>query len=573
MTFEQLGIAPPILRAIQEKGFISPTPVQEAVIPLLITSDSQDLIALAQTGTGKTAAYGLPLLQSLNDTKGAPQAIILTPTRELCVQVTEDINTYAQYLPHAQAIAIYGGASIEVQIRNLRRQPSIVVATPGRLIDMLHRGALSLRNISTLVLDEADNMLDLGFRDELQEVLTLTEERKNLWLFSATMSSEVKCMAQEYLHNSQEIQVGGRNKANANIKHLYCTIPAHYKYQALKRVADYYPDIYGIVFCRTRMETKEVAEWLIRDGYNADTLHGDLSQAQRDMVMNRFRLGNIQLLVATDVAARGLDVDNLTHVIHYGLPDDIESYTHRSGRTARAGKTGHSIAICHLREKSKIKTLEKKIGAEIERFDLPTGIDICTKQLYHLTHKIEHTDPSATARHPELEAVLKDIHSQLSWIEKEDLIDRVMTLEFERLFGYYSSAAEIPTEDEKSSKKDRKQRSDRANKGESFSSEEGMTRLFINLGKKDKLYPNRLLELINQTVSGKIAVGKIDLMSTFSFFDVESDRAQEIVDELSMYEMNGREIIVDYADRGPAQNGKGQDKKKSKKKYTQQRRR
>lgn len=560
MTFQEIGIIEPIIKAVQELGFSQPMPVQEAVIPHLL-GESEDLIALAQTGTGKTAAYGLPLLQLLREGRKLPQTIVLTPTRELCVQVAQDLERFGKYLPFGAPLAIYGGASIEMQIKALKKNPPVIVATPGRMLDILRRKATSLKEVHTVVLDEADIMLDMGFRDDLEEILQQVDHREHLLLFSATMSAEIKKIAGEYLHAPKEIQIGERNVTNQNIKHQYCMVPAKHKYNALKRLVDFYPDVYGIVFCRTRAETKEVAEWLIRDGYNADALHGDLSQAQRDMVMNRFRIRNIQLLVATDVAARGLDVNDLTHVLHYGLPDDLESYTHRSGRTARAGKTGYSIAICHLREKSRIRSLEKNTQALFEVITLPSGQEICAKHLFHLADKIEQSDLGE--RNQDMSEILDQICAKLSWIDREELIRRVMMMEFDRLFAYYRSAQEIDLEEQQApaSRRGGKQRVRRTSSGVA---EEGMTRLFINLGKRDRLFPNKLIELINKVIPGRIDIGKIDLMSNFSFFDVENERAQDVVEELSAYEVQGRQIIVDYADAAPSDGGKAGRKERGK---------
>lgn len=566
MTFTELGIIDPIARAVEELGYTEPMPVQERVIPLLLGTP-QDMVALAQTGTGKTAAYGLPILQSLTPKGKTIETLVLTPTRELCIQIADDLTQYSRYLPYMPPLAVYGGASIDQQIRHLRKHPKVLVATPGRMLDLIRRGEADLSSVRTVVLDEADIMLDMGFRDDLQEILSRIPDERHLLLFSATMSKGVKEIAAGYLRNPQEIQIGRSNQTNVNIKHRYCTVPAKHKYTALKRLVDFYPGVYGIVFCRTRAETKEIAEKLIQDGYNADALHGDLSQAQRDMVMNRFRIRNLQLLIATDVAARGLDVNNLTHVIHYGLPDDLEAYTHRSGRTARAGKTGYSIAICHLREKSRLRTIEKVTGATIERIPLPDGEAVCAKQLFSLADKIEQIDvedlqddPTETpAQGAKLRELLKLICAKLSWLDKEEIIRRVMLLEFNRLLNYYESAEEIDF-DEPDQHKERPQRKERQTGGSK--SEEGMTRLFINLGKRDSLFPNKLIELVNRCVPGRVDIGKIDLMQSFSFFDVEQARAKEVVECLSEYEVQGRRIAVSYADE-PATNPRKRREKRS----------
>lgn len=545
MTFEELNIAAPIIRAVEDLGFVEAMPVQAEVIPHLL-GDDVDLIALAQTGTGKTAAYGLPILQRLVPEGQKPQVLVLSPTRELCLQISDDISSFSKYLPEVHILPVYGGSSIEVQIKALKRGVDVLVATPGRLLDLLSRGAVSLAGVKSVVLDEADEMLNMGFSEDLKDILGQIPEKRRLLLFSATMSPEMSAIARGYLKNPKEIVIGRKNEANTNIVHTYYLVPVHQRYLALKRIVDFYPSIYGIIFCRTRIEVKEIAEHLIRDGYNADSLHGDLSQDQRDRVMQRFRRGSLQLLVATDVAARGLDVDNLTHVIHYGLPDDVENYTHRSGRTARAGKKGMSISLCHFREKNHLRSIEKLIGAKIEMSAIPSGRDICSKQLFHWADRLERVETEA--QQEDIEAILPDVCRKLDWIDKEELIRRLMTLEFNRFFEYYRSAEEIdqtfPAQKEKREKK-------RSDKRISITEEEGMTRLFINFGKHDHLFPNKLIELVNRCVPGRVAIGKIYLMQRFSFFCVDSDEAQRVIDELSQYEVAGRRIIVDFANAAP----------------------
>lgn len=550
MTFDELKLSAPLLDAVSALGFTEAMPVQAAVIPYLL-EDNIDLIALAQTGTGKTAAYGLPLLEKLRPQRDFPQSLVLSPTRELCLQIASDLESFAKFLPEVHVLAVYGGSSIETQIRSLKRGVDIVVATPGRLLDLMRRHAISLEGIHTVVLDEADEMLNMGFSEDLKAILSEIPEERNLLLFSATMSREIATIAHSYLHDPKEITIGRKNEANSNIRHIYYLVPARQRYLALKRIVDFYPSIYGIVFCRTRVETKEIAEHLIADGYNADALHGDLSQEQRDRVMQRFRSGHLQLLVATDVAARGLDVDNLTHVIHYGLPDDVENYTHRSGRTARAGKTGLSIALCHLREKSRIRSIEKLIGAKMEVGTLPSGREICSKHLFHLADRLEHVDSSAHAE--EIAAILPEVSQKLSWLDRDELLRRLMTLEFERFFAYYSAAEEIEPESLKREIKEEKR--ERRNSAPRVV-EEGMTRLFINFGKTDRLFPNKLIELINRCVPGRVRIGKIDLMQKFSFFEVDSHDAHRLIEELSQYEVEGRRIIVDYADAADGSDSK-----------------
>ena len=552
MTFDELGVSAPICRAITELGYQQPMPVQEAVIPYLL-GEPIDLIALAQTGTGKTAAFGLPLLQNVAKSleevpaTGTPRALVLCPTRELCLQIADDLTAYSKYLPSVRILPVYGGSSIEAQIRTLRRGVEVIVATPGRLIDLMERGAASLESISTVVLDEADEMLTMGFAESLQTILSQVPEERHLLLFSATMPKEISSIASSYMHKPKEIIVGTKNEGNKNIRHFYYVVSAKHKYLALKRIADYYPDIYGIIFCRTRKETQEIADQLIRDGYNADALHGELSQAQRDYVMQKFRIRNLQLLVATDVAARGLDVNDLTHVIHYGLPDDVENYTHRSGRTARAGKMGISIAICHSRERGRLKDIERISHATIERKHLPSGSEICQKQLFHLADRIERVELTEDAT---LDAVLPELVRKLDWIDREELVKRVMLLEFRRMLDYYESEDAIEEADDKGRLpyEGKEKKRDKRN----AVAEEGMKRLFINFGKLDHMYPNKLIELVNKCVPGRVKIGKIDLLPRFAFFEVEEADAREVIESMSSYEVDGRRIAVDYADAAGA---------------------
>lgn len=562
MTFEELGVSAPICQAVRELGYEQPMPVQEAVIPYLLGAPI-DLIALAQTGTGKTAAFGLPLLQNVerslqaqpNDGVATPRALVLCPTRELCLQIADDLTAYSKYLPSVRILPVYGGSSIEAQIRTLRRGVEVIVATPGRLIDLMDRGAASLDSIETVVLDEADEMLTMGFSESLQTILAEVPKERHLLLFSATMPREISSIAASYMHQPKEIIVGTKNEGNKNIRHYYYVVSARHKYLALKRIADYYPDIYGIIFCRTRRETQEIADQLIRDGYNADALHGELSQAQRDYVMQKFRIRNLQLLVATDVAARGLDVNDLTHVIHYGLPDDIESYTHRSGRTARAGKMGISIAICHSRERGRLRDIERISHATIERKHLPTGQAICEKQLFHLADRIERVELTEDTT---LDTVLPELVRKLDWIDREELVRRLMLLEHRRLLDYYESEEAIEEADDKGrlsgEGKEGKKR-DKRDKRNAVA-EEGMKRLFINFGKLDRMFPNKLIELINKCVPGRVKIGKIDLLPRFAFFEVEEADAQEVIRSMSSYEVDGRRIAVDYADAMGSGDGK-----------------
>ena len=559
MTFEELGVSAPICQAVRELGYEQPMPVQEAVIPYLLGAPI-DLIALAQTGTGKTAAFGLPLLQNVerslqakpNDGVATPRALVLCPTRELCLQIADDLTAYSKYLPSVRILPVYGGSSIEAQIRTLRRGVEVIVATPGRLIDLMERGAASLDSIETVVLDEADEMLTMGFSESLQTILAEVPKERHLLLFSATMPREISSIAASYMHQPKEIIVGTKNEGNKNIRHYYYVVSARHKYLALKRIADYYPDIYGIIFCRTRRETQEIADQLIRDGYNADALHGELSQAQRDYVMQKFRFRNLQLLVATDVAARGLDVNDLTHVIHYGLPDDIESYTHRSGRTARAGKMGISIAICHSRERGRLRDIERISHTTIERKQLPTGQAICEKQLFHLADRIERVELTEDTT---LDTVLPELVRKLDWIDREELVRRLMLLEHRRLLDYYESEEAIEEADDKGRLSGEGKEGKKRDKRNAVA-EEGMKRLFINFGKLDRMFPNKLIELINKCVPGRVKIGKIDLLPRFAFFEVEEADAQEVIRSMSSYEVDGRRIAVDYADAMGSGDGK-----------------
>ena len=439
-TFEQLGISSPILQAISEIGFENPMPIQEAVIPYLLGNDN-DVIALAQTGTGKTAAYGLPLIQKTDSTSFITQSIVIAPTRELCLQITDDLKSFGKYIPGLHILAVYGGANIMPQIHSLKKGVQIIVATPGRLVDLMERGVADLSNVRNVVLDEADEMLNMGFSESIDAILARcpSHNSRNTLLFSATMSKEIERIAHNYLHDHKEIVVGSRNEGAEHVNHFYYLVAARDKYNALKRIADYYPEIYAIIFCRTRMETQEIADRLIQDGYNAEALHGDLSQMQRDITMQKFRQHRTQLLVATDVAARGLDVEELTHVINYGLPDDIESYTHRSGRTGRAGRKGTSISIIHIKERHKIQAIERQIQKKFIPSILPTGQEICAKQLYKLIDDIEKIEVDED----EIQQYLPEIFRKLDMLDKEDLIKRMVSMQFNTFLNYYKNAPEI----------------------------------------------------------------------------------------------------------------------------------
>lgn len=522
-------------------------PVQEEVIPYLL-GVGNDVIALAQTGTGKTAAYGLPVLQKVNPDDRRTQAVILSPTRELCLQIAGDLKEYSRYIDNLHVLAVYGGSSIESQIRSLRKGAQVIVATPGRLIDLMKRGVAKLDVVENVVLDEADEMLNMGFTESIDEILAGVPAERNTLLFSATMGAEIERIAKNYLHDYKEIVVGSRNEGAENVNHIYYLVHAKDKYLALKRVVDYYPKIYGIIFCRTRMETQEVADLLIRDGYNAEALHGDLSQAQRDLTMQKFRQHRTQLLVATDVAARGLDVDELTHVINYGLPDDVENYTHRSGRTGRAGKRGTSISIIHLRERGKVRIIEKVIGKKFEVGVLPEPQEICTKQLYRVMDELERIEVDETQIAP----FLPEIFRKLDWLTKEDLVKRIVSREFGHFLQYYANAPEIEQpkggrDDKKGAKADRPRR-ERSASGPR-EAEPGYKRLFINLGKRDNFYAREIINLVNRYVKGKVDIGRIDLTANCSFFEVPEEQATEVLKKMAKAKVGDRKVVVDGAER------------------------
>ncbi len=556
-TFEELGVASPILRAIQEMGYENPMPVQEEVIPYLL-NEVRDVIALAQTGTGKTAAFGLPVIQKVDVELVAPQVLVLAPTRELCLQIAGDLNDYSKYIKGLHVLPVYGGSSIESQIKALKRGVQIIVATPGRLIDLIERRTVKTDNIRYVVLDEADEMLNMGFTESIDEILSKVPENRSMLLFSATMPKGIAKITRKYMEDPKEITIGRKNEGSNNVKHVYYMVHAKDKYLALKRVADFYPNIYGIIFCRTRAETQDIADKLIQDGYNADALHGDLSQAQRDYVMQKFRVRNLQLLVATDVAARGLDVDSLTHVINYGLPDDVESYTHRSGRTGRAGKTGTSIAIAHVKEKGKIREIEKIINKKFEKGTIPSGDAICEKQLFNFVDKVE----KVKVNEEEIDRLLPAVFRKLEWLEKEDVIKRVISLELNRLIDYYRDAEEIEEPTERRSREresagfgNRRERGNRT-------AERGYERIFINIGRMDGVNPATLMGFINDFVPGKVRIGRIDLMKSFSFFEVPEGDAKRVLKSLKGIEVEGRRISVEIAQ---PENGNGKEEAYSEK--------
>ena len=548
-TFEELGVSPEIRKAIEEMGYQNPMPVQEEVIPYLL-GENNDVVALAQTGTGKTAAFGLPLLQQIDVKNRVPQSLILCPTRELCLQIAGDLNDYSKYIDGLKVLPVYGGSSIDSQIRSLKRGVHIIVATPGRLLDLMERKTVSLSTVHNIVMDEADEMLNMGFTDSINAILADVPKERNTLLFSATMSPEIARISKNYLQNAKEITIGRKNESTSNVKHVAYTVQAKDKYAALKRIVDYYPQIYGIIFCRTRKETQEIADKLMQEGYNADSLHGELSQAQRDAVMQKFRIRNLQLLVATDVAARGLDVDDLTHVINYGLPDDTESYTHRSGRTGRAGKTGTSIAIINLREKGKLREIERIIGKKFIAGEMPTGKQICEKQLIKVIDELE----KVKVNEEEITDFMPEIYRKLEWLSKEDLIKRMVSHEFNRFLDYYRDREEIetPTDSRERNTRDSRERGSRK-------AAPGFTRLFINLGKMDSFFPSELISLLNSNTRGRIELGRIDLMKNFSFFEVEEKEAQNVVKALNRANWNGRKVSVEVAgeEAGEGRRGSG----------------
>lgn len=530
--FENYGLSKEILKAIKELGYINPTPIQAKTIPHLLNSD-RDLVGLAQTGTGKTAAFGLPILNQIDYQNKITQSIILSPTRELCVQIAKDMQNYAKYLPEIRITAVYGGASIENQIKDLRKGSQVVVGTPGRVLDLINRKVLKINQISFLVLDEADEMLNMGFKEDIDAILETTPKEKQTLLFSATMPPEIMKIAATYMHDPLEISVGTKNSGAENVEHFYYQVNAKNRYLALKRIADINPDIYGIVFCRTRAETQEVADKLIQDGYNADALHGDLSQAQRDHVMHRFRSGNLQLLVATDVAARGLDVNDLSHIINYNLPDEREIYIHRTGRTGRAGKKGEAITIIHNRELHKIREIEKLLKKPINRRQVPDGKEVCTKQLMHIIDRIEHLSEID----PEIDQFLPIILKKLSWLDRDELIKRFVAVEFSRFLTYYKNAYDLNEPDFKENKRSNKAK----NQGKS-----GYTKFFLTLGAKDGLNKGKLLDLINtnDNIAGA-DIGKIEIMPGYTFFEMDSNYENEVIRAFNNKRYAGKRLKIE----------------------------
>ncbi|MGF7080881.1 DEAD/DEAH box helicase [Mucilaginibacter sp. UYCu711] len=543
--FINLGIRHDIVNAISELGFENPTPIQEQSIPVLLTG-SNDFVGLAQTGTGKTAAFGLPLLELLDFEENHPQALVLCPTRELCLQITNDIKNYSKKMGNVNVVAVYGGASISDQLRQIRRGVQIVVATPGRMLDIINRKAIDFTKVKFVVLDEADEMLNMGFQEDIDSILSTTPDTKKTWLFSATMPAEVRRIAKKYMNEPFELTMGTKNTGNANIEHEYYVVRARDKYAAFKRIVDFNPDIFGIVFCRTKIETQDIAEALMKDGYNADSLHGDLSQQQRDKVMKRYRERNLQLLIATDVAARGIDVNDVTHVINYSLPDEVENYTHRSGRTARAGKTGVSISIINAKELGKIRQIERGLGKKFVKVEIPTGFDVCEKQLFSIVHTIHNVE----VNEQQIEQYLPRIMDEFKDLSKEDFIKRFASIEFNRFLDYYKNAPDLnaPVEEGRFDR-ERGERGERAPRGEGGKSE--YTRLFINLGSVDEFNRGDLLGYIctNGKISGR-TVGKIDVKGVYSFFEVPNAETETVMNNFKGVEFKGREVRIEVSGEG-----------------------
>jgi ATP-dependent RNA helicase DeaD len=557
--FEGLGLNENLVKAVTDLGFKSPTPIQQQAIPILL-SGTTDFVGLAQTGTGKTAAFGLPLLQLIEPENKYPQALIVCPTRELCLQICNDLQEYKKYLKNINVEPVYGGASIIMQIRALRQGVHIVVATPGRLIDMIERKAIDLGKVKYVVLDEADEMLNMGFRDDIDFVLKNTTNRESTWLFSATMPAEVRAISKNFMHHPKEVTVGKKNTANVNIDHQYFITPAHSRFETLKRLVDFNPGMYGIIFTRTKIDAQNIAEKLSKEGYNVESLHGDLSQQQRDRVMHRFREKDLQILIATDVAARGIDVDDVTHVINYELPDDMEVYTHRSGRTARAGKSGICISICHSRESFKIRQLEKMINAHFHKLDIPTGKDVCRKQFFYFIDKLKNADVSDGS----YETYMPDLEKKFSDMTKEEVLKRVAALEFDHFLKYYENAEDLNV---RSDSRERRSdfRNDRSDKRERnpYRRDSGFNRLFINLGTKDGFYKASFLQyILDESHLKKEVLGRIDLREMNAWVEVDKSAATKMMKSLDGKYYNGRQIRMNEADGGGNRRPSGEGRKK-----------
>ena len=555
-AFEALGLNEQLVQAISDLGFDTPTPIQEQAIPILL-SGTTDFVGLAQTGTGKTAAFGLPLVHLINISERHPQALIVCPTRELCLQITNDLATYTKHTKGLFTEAVYGGASITMQIRNLKRGVHIVVATPGRLIDLIERKAIDLQKVKYVVLDEADEMLNMGFRDDIDFVLKNTINRESIWLFSATMPPEVRAIAKNFMTSPKEITVGKKNSGNVNIDHQFFIVAAHQRYETLKRYIDFNPGMYGIIFTRTKLDAQDIAEKLVREGYEIEALHGDLTQQQRDKVMGRFRQKHLQLLIATDVAARGIDVDGITHVINYELPDDMEVYTHRSGRTARAGKTGICISICHSRESYKIKQLERMVNAQFHKLDVPSGKDVCRKQFFHFMDKLMQADIS----NGDYETYMADLQEKFKEVSKEEVLQRVAALEFNHFLKYYENAQDLNSNlrgsdirggerRDAGSRESGNRDGSRRERG-NFQHDNGYTRLFVNLGTKDGFYKSSFLQFIlDESNLNKEVLGRIDMKEMNSWVEVDKAASAQMIKSIDGKKHNGRQVRMNEADGG-----------------------
>jgi ATP-dependent RNA helicase DeaD len=554
-AFEALGLNEHIVQAVTDLGFTEPTPIQQQAIPILIAG-TKDFVGLAQTGTGKTAAFGLPLMHLIDPTQKHPQALIVCPTRELCLQITNDLTDFRKHSKGLNVEAVYGGASIVMQIRNLKRGVQVVVATPGRLIDLIERKAIDLQKVKYVVLDEADEMLNMGFREDIDFVLKNTINRESIWLFSATMPTQVRAIAKNFMTNPEEITVGKKNSGNVNIDHQFFVAPANSRFESLKRLIDFNPDMYGIIFTRTKMDAQDVCERLSKAGYEIEALHGDLSQQQRDRVMARFRTKALQLLIATDVAARGIDVDGITHVINYELPDDMEVYTHRSGRTGRAGKTGICLSICHTRETFKIRSLEKMVNAQFHKMDIPSGKDVCRKQFFHFMDKLIQTDIS----HGDYETYLPDLMEKFADVTKEEVLQRVAALEFDHFLKYYQNAEDLNAKDAGRRTLNNDRGADRVSSNRDGSRNErsnfnrrdnGYTRLFVNLGTKDGFYKASMLQFVlDESNLSKESLGKIDIRDMNTWIECDSASAAQMISSLDGKRYNNRTVRMNEADGG-----------------------
>ncbi len=553
-----MGLSPNLMKGIDELGFKIPTPIQEEVIPIIFNTEN-DIVGLAQTGTGKTAAFGLPIIEQIDIQNKSVQVLILLPTRELCIQIAKDLQNFSKYINGLQVVPVYGGASIDTQIKALKKGVHIIAATPGRMLDLIKRKVAKIAKVKIVVLDEADEMLNMGFREELNSILKVTPGGKRTFLFSATMPEEVARIAKNYMDSPIKIVVGKQNSGAENVRHIYYQVHARDRYIALKRIADINPDIYGLVFCRTRRETKEVADKLIKDGYNADALHGDLSQAQRDQVMKRFRERSLQMLVATDVAARGIDVTDISHVINYNLPEDLDVYTHRSGRTGRAGKSGISIAIVNYREKNKISQIEKIIRKKFEKLPVPSGAEICKKQLFKLIDRMEKVEVDEDQIAPFMDIVNK----KLDWLSKEQIIKHFVSLEFNRFLEYYKNAPDLNEKAEE--KRDKHDKSDggRHSGKHKRRGQRGYTRFFVNIGKKDGIVPKIIIGMINDNTKDRdINIGVIDIKDSFSFFEVGEEYSNKVLKSFNNTKFKGRTVRVDLADKNEGGRKKGKRRKK-----------